>query len=130
QRRNIFSVSFWKLLLEIDRFNKESLTVLDDEHYLSYTVADYAKEKGYSREFLNKFLIPMSSAVWSTEHELMLEFPIVTLVRFFKNHGFLGLDGHYKWRTVVDGSRCYRDKIFGAYKDKIKLNCAAIKITR
>lgn len=130
QRRNIFSSPFWKLLLEIDLFNKEAIEVLESDRYFLYTVREYAAEKGYSRDFLDKFLIPMSSAVWSTEHELMLDFPIVTLVTFFKNHGFLGMSGHFQWRTVVEGSQRYRDKVLNGYENKIRLNCAAVKVSR
>lgn len=122
QRRNLFNVNHWKMLLEMDRFNKESLEVLEGDQFLTYSLSDYVKEKNYSEDFFHKFLIPISSAVWSTPPDLMLEFSVVTLVRFFKNHGFLGLHGHYQWRTVVDGSQRYRDKILQFFKGKILLN--------
>ena len=49
----------------------------------------------------------MSSAVWSTPIDLMLQFPVVTLVRFFKNHGFLGLKNE---NIIVYSCTKYRDK--------------------
>ncbi len=88
------------------------------------------KEKGYSDNFFYKFLVPISSAVWSTPPDLMLKFPAVTLVRFFKNHGFMGLKGHYQWRTVVEGSQRYREKILMPFKDKILLNNPVKEIRR
>ena len=122
QRKNIVNIAHWSMLLEMDRFNKESLEILDNEVYLSYSLADYVKAKGYSQDFINKFLVPISSAVWSTPPDLMLQFPAVTLVMFFKNHGFLGLSGHYQWRTVVNGSQQYREKILKPFKSNILLN--------
>jgi len=122
QRKNLVSPAHWKMLLEMNRFNQESLEVLESDQYLSYALYDYVKEKGYSDNFFHKFLVPISSAVWSTPPDLMLKFPAVTLVRFFKNHGFLGLRGHYQWRTVVEGSQRYREKILRSFKDKIFLN--------
>lgn len=122
QRKNLFSPDHWKLVLEIDRFNKEAPEILGDKRYLEYTVSDYVQEKKFSEDFLYKFLIPISSAVWSMPPELMEEFPIFTLVRFFKNHGFLGLNTHYQWRTVIDGSRVYRDKILSFFPNKVRLN--------
>ncbi|MBF0504754.1 MAG: FAD-dependent oxidoreductase [Candidatus Omnitrophica bacterium] len=130
QRKNLVSVSHWKMLLEMNRFNNEALEVLDNDKYLSYSLVDYVKEKGYSDDFLHKFLVPISSAVWSTPQDLMLRFPAVTLVRFFKNHGFLGLRGHYQWRTVVDGSQRYREKILMHFKDKILLNNPVKEVRR
>ncbi len=130
QRRNLFSLSHWKMLLEMDRFNKESLEVLEGETYLSYSLNRYIREKRYSDDFLHKFLVPISSAVWSSPPDRMLEFPAVTLVRFFKNHGFLGLRGHYQWRTVVHGSQSYRDKILRAFKGRVLLNNPVKEVRR
>ncbi len=130
QRKNIVSPSHWRMLLEMSRFNQESLEVLEGEKYLSYSLKDYVRGKGYSDNFFYKFLVPISSAVWSTPPDLMLEFPAVTLVRFFKNHGFMGLKGHYQWRTVVEGSQRYREKILMPFKDNILLNNPVKEVRR
>ena len=58
----------------------------------------------YGAEFLNLYVVPMSSAVWSTPPDKMLQFPARTLLRFFHNHGFLGLHTQHPWWTVVGGS--------------------------
>jgi predicted NAD/FAD-binding protein len=41
----------------------------------------------------------------------MLDFPALSLLRFFQNHGFLGVTTHHPWFTVSGGSRSYRDKL-------------------
>ncbi len=130
QRKNIFNVSYIKMLLEIQRFNKEAVEVLDSREFFSYSLADYIREKGYSENFLQKFLIPMSSAVWSTPADTMLNFPATTLVRFFKNHCFLGLEGQLQWRTCEGGSRVYRDKIMASFEGRVKTLCAAVGVSR
>ncbi len=130
QRKNIFNPRFVRMLLDIDRFNREAIEVLDSERFLSYTIADYIREKGWGEEMLDQYLLPMSSAVWSTTPELMRQFPVVTLARFFKNHGFLGLTTHYQWRTVEGGSKEYRDKILASFKGKIKLNAPVKTVIR
>ncbi len=130
QRQNIFDAKYWKMLLQIDRFNKTSVKILDDPKYSNYTVAQFVKEERYDEDFTQKFLIPMSSAIWSTEPNQMLQFPIMTLVRFFKNHGFLGMHGHYQWRTVKGGSRMYRDKIMSHFQNKVLLNHGVKRIER
>lgn len=130
QRRNIFNAGFIRMLMQISRFNSESVKILEDDRYASWTLAKYIREMGYGEEMLYKYLIPMSAAVWSTPMDQMLEFPAVTLVRFFKNHGFLGLNTQHQWYTVKGGSRMYRDKIIAPFSDRIYTGRAAVKITR
>jgi uncharacterized protein len=79
---------------------------------------------------LNFYLVPMSSAVWSTPPDRMLEFPAVTLLRFFHNHGFLGLHTQHPWFTVVNGAKTYVDKIKAQFPDKIFLKRGAVKVWR
>lgn len=130
QRKNLFNPGFIRMLMQISRFNSESVKILDDEHYASHTLAQYIREMGFSEEMMYKYLIPMSAAVWSTPMDLMLEFPAVTLIRFFKNHGFLGLNTQHQWYTVKGGSRMYRDIIMKPFKEKTYVSRAAVKIRR
>ncbi len=130
QRQNIFRPSFLRMLTRINRFNKECLEVLDNEQYAAYTLADYIREKNYGDDMLFKYLIPMSSAVWSTPPDAMLQFPVRTLVRFFYNHGFLGLHTQHPWRTVANGSQTYRDILIAPFREKIHTRRAAQKVVR
>jgi uncharacterized protein len=130
QRKNIFNPKYIKMLMQISRFNKESVRVLDDPKFENYSLAEYIKEFGYGDDMLWKYLIPMSSAVWSTPMEEMLDFPIVTLVRFFKNHGFLGLNTQHQWYTLHNGSQAYRKLLIEPFKDSIQINNAAIGVKK
>ena len=130
QRKNIFSPGYVKMLMQITRFNTESVKVLDDPKYNNYSLKEYIKSEGYGDDMLWKYLIPMSSAVWSTPMEEMLEFPIVTLVRFFKNHGFLGLNTQHQWYTLQNGSQAYRKLLIEPFKDKIEVSNGAVKVKR
>ncbi|MDO7742670.1 MAG: FAD-dependent oxidoreductase [Pedobacter sp.] len=122
QRRNIFNPSFLKMLMQINRFNKESVNILDQPQYAEYSIGRYIQEFGYNQDMLWKYLIPMSSAVWSTPMKDILDFPAVSLIRFFKNHGFLGLDTQHQWFTLHNGSQAYRELLIAPFRDKIQLN--------
>ena len=122
QRRNIFNPSFLKMLMQINRFNKESVEILDQPAYADYSIGRYIKEFGYSEDMLWKYLVPMSSAVWSAPMKDMLDFPAVSLIRFFKNHGFLGLDTQHQWYTLHNGSQAYRELLIAPFRDRIQLN--------
>lgn len=130
QRKNIFSPRHIKMLLQISRFNKESVEILDDPKYNECSLFDYMKEKNYGNDMFWKYLIPMSSAVWSTPMDFMLAFPAKTLVRFFYNHGFLGLNTQHQWYTVVNGSKTYIDILIQPFKHKIEINNPVIKVER
>ena len=130
QRKNLFNIKYIKMLMEITRFNKISVEILDDPNYENYTLAQYIKEFNFSTEMLWKYLVPMSSAVWSTPMTKMLDFPAVALIRFFKNHGFLGLNTQHQWYTLEKGSQAYRELLIKPFKDKIHTNLGAIKVSR
>ncbi len=119
QRRNLLRPRFWKMLLQINRFNKETIAEVKDPQFPTLTLAEYVKERGYGEDFLRWYLSPMAAAVWSSPPEKIDDFPALTLMRFWHNHGFLGLDTQHQWRTVCGGSRAYVAKISAPFKDRI-----------
>ncbi len=130
QRRNLFSPSFIRMLWQISRFNSASLRILDDPHYSGYSIGQYIKEERFGADMLWKYLVPMSSAVWSTPMEKMLDFPAVTLIRFFLNHGFLGLNTQHQWWTLDKGSQSYRELLVKPFRDRIRVNSKVVKVIR
>jgi uncharacterized protein len=129
QKRNIARASFWKLLSHINRFNTEGRNYLNSSQE-EITVREFCKELKLSNDFLYKYLIPMSSAVWSTPEDLMLDFPAVTLLQFFENHGFLGMNTQHQWYTVKGGSRSYVEKLINTSKPELRLNSPVSKVYR
>jgi predicted NAD/FAD-binding protein len=130
QRRNLASPRFWRLLMRMSRFNAEAIQALEDSTYSTYTIREYVRERGYGDDFLNLFLVPMSSAVWSTPPDRMLDFPAMTLLRFFHNHGFLGLRTHHPWRTIEGGAKTYVAKMSAPWRSRVCLNSKAVRVTR
>jgi predicted NAD/FAD-binding protein len=130
QRKNLLRPRFWKMILQINRFNTEAIETLSSIKFEQMTLGDYVRAKNYGDDFLNFYLVPMSSAVWSTPPELMLEFPAITLLRFFHNHGFLGLHTQHPWLTVVNGAKSYVEKITAPFRKKIKLKNGAASVCR
>jgi predicted NAD/FAD-binding protein len=130
QRRNLLSPRFYRMLGSINRFNREAVEALDDPSVQEMTLGEFVKRRGYGDDFLSLYLAPMSSAVWSTPPELMNAFPAVTLIRFFHNHGFLGLNTQHPWYTVSGGSRSYVEKLSAPWRDRIRLGDGAATISR
>lgn len=130
QRKNFLNPAFISMILQVNRFNKEAPEVLENGKYQNYSLRDYVEDRGYGEDFLQKYLVPMSSAVWSTPPDRMLGFPAMTLIRFFHNHGFLGLNCQHQWKTVVKGSQSYRERLIAPFRDRIFTNRAAVKVQR
>jgi predicted NAD/FAD-binding protein len=114
QRLNLFRPRFHGLLSHIQRFFRVAKDLLDSPSVEDLTLGEFVKRHGLSQDFLDLYLVPMSSAVWSTEPGDILGFPASTLIRFFHNHGFLGVDTHHPWFTVDGGARTYVEKILGS----------------
>lgn len=130
QRKNLFSPRFIKMLLAVNRFNSDAIKALDDPSLREVTLADYVRAGGYGEDFFNLYLVPMSSAVWSTPPEKMLQFPASSLLHFFHNHGFLGLSTQHQWWTLDGGSREYVKRITEPFQDRIRTNHAATRVVR
>jgi predicted NAD/FAD-binding protein len=62
--------------------------------------------------------------------EQILDFPAVTLIRFFLNHGFLGLDTQHQWYTLAKGSQAYRELLIKPFKNRISIGRKAIRVVR
>jgi len=130
QRRNLLRPSFYRMLRQIDRFNREAVAALDDPEIDTLTLADYVRSRGYGTDFLDLYLVPMSSAVWSTPPAKMLRFPARTLLRFFHNHGFLGLHTQHQWWTVDGGSREYVSRLIAPWRNRIRHDARVVRVAR
>lgn len=129
QRRQAFSPRFWSFLLQIDRFNKETVAAMDDPAFAEMSLGDYVQHRGYGEDFLQWYILPMGSAVWSAPPQRMMEFPARTLMQFWFNHGFLGMRSRHPWWTVVDGSRQYVRKLSAPFADRIHTRSAIRRVS-
>jgi len=129
QRRNLLRPRFWKMLLQINRFNKETVEELKNPQHSHLTLAQYVDLRGYGEDFLHWYLSPMAAAVWSSPPENIEQFPALTLMRFWHNHGFLGLDTQHPWRTVVGGSKEYLKLLTAPFADRIRKADPVVAVT-
>lgn len=130
QRRNLFRPRFYRMLAAVHRFNADVVAALDDPATQAETLGEYVQRRGYGEDFFHLYLVPMSSAVWSTPPAQMLAFPATTLLRFFHNHGFLGLHTQHPWWTVDGGAKTYVEKITAPFRDRLRLRQAATRVIR
>ena len=129
QRSNLLRPSFHRMIRDILRFNNKALDAAVDNDD-SRTLGDYLLANGYSREFIDHYLVPMAAAIWSAEPVAILDMPVSFLVRFFANHGLLQLRDRPVWRVIKGGSREYVSKLVAGHRDRIRLNSAVRSVRR
>lgn len=129
QRKNLLSPSFYRMILDIFRFGRDFDRLLSDDQG-EQELGPYLTGKGYSRRFIDHFLIPLGSSLWSADPRDVHNFPLQTFVRFFKNHGFLKVRHSIRWRVIQGGSREYVKKLTASYKEKIRLKTPIRGVTR
>ena len=128
QRRNLVRPSFYRMLAEIVRFNREAPRLLASLQ--SPTLGEYLAANKYSRAFIGDYLVPMGAAIWSTEPGLMFSFPARFFVRFLANHGMLSIDDRPQWRVIRGGSARYVEKLVAPFRERIRLNTPVRSVRR
>lgn len=107
QKRNLVRPDFLRMIADILRFNRDAVAWVEAHPHDERTLRDYLSEQGYSRGFQEWYLLPMAAAIWSCPAGQMLDYPLVTFVRFCRNHGLLQIMDRPMWRTVRGGAREY-----------------------
>ncbi len=120
QRRNLVNPSFYRMIRDILRFNEEAKQMLNREN-TDCTLGQYLQNNGYSREFINHYIVPMGAAIWSSAPDKMMKFPAYFFIRFFNNHGMLNIDDRPTWYVIKDGSKNYVDKLIQPFRNRIHL---------
>jgi len=128
QRRNLLRPSFYRMLRDIVRFNREAPALLASATDIA--LGDYLAAHRYSSEFIGDYLVPMGAAIWSTEPARMLAFPARFFVRFFENHGMLSVDARPQWRAIRGGSARYVEKLVAPFRGRIRLNTPVESVRR
>ncbi|KAI9094879.1 hypothetical protein DFS34DRAFT_627557 [Phlyctochytrium arcticum] len=157
QRKNILPLGdnargLWRMILDIVRFHNEAKRIAADADSLAFddegkvksgttqeerehpmakkTLAEFFNERSYSTFFYENYIVPMTAAIWSTPADMAFDkFPVLTLLRFMRNHQLLQIGKRPRWRTVTNGSREYVAKIQKVVND-IRVGTAITTLER
>ncbi|MHA6195810.1 NAD(P)/FAD-dependent oxidoreductase [Pseudomonas wadenswilerensis] len=131
QRRNLLSPGFWGMLRDILRFNRQAIADLDGGRIAATTtLGDYLRAHDYGQRFIDHYVVPMGSAIWSMSRGDMLGFPLQFFVRFCRNHGLLSVNHRPQWRVIEGGSRSYVEPLCRSFIGRIRLECPVARVER
>jgi predicted NAD/FAD-binding protein len=129
QRRNLLSPPFIGMVRDILRFNREALAEAERASD-GETLGAFIERHGYGARFREHYIMPMTSAVWSSGLRDSLDFPLRAFIEFFRNHGFLSVDKRPVWKVLDGGSRAYIEPITRPFRDRIRLSTPVLGIRR
>ena len=130
QRRNLLSPAYIKMLVNILAFNKQAIADVEADTVPDLTLREYISRHRLGQMFMDYYLVPMASAIWSTAFLQMYEFPMRFMLPFMYRHGLLNVHDRPRWRTLEGGSSAYLAPLMNAFSDRIRLSVPVIGITR
>ena len=110
---------YFRMLAEVRRFNKESVSDLRAGRLQNLTLGEYLRKSAFSPRLFSDYLGPTGAAIWSSPSAEILAFPAQNFIAFFDNHRLL-LDRPL-WRTVRCGTRRHVEKLTARFKASIRL---------
>ncbi len=116
QPRNLANPAFLGLLAQVTGFQRRARRLLEtgsDGHgdESDVTLGEFLAAGRSTSYFVQHFVVPLVSAVWSCPPDAALAYPARSLFGFLDHHGVLRVTGAPRWRTVTGGSRSYVDRI-------------------
>jgi hypothetical protein len=105
-----FSSTHWSMLKDISRFYRTAVALagnIDD----SMSLGRFLKTYRFGTPFIERHLLPMAAAIWSSPPGQMLDYPAKAFIAFFDNHQLLNIGKRDKWRSIAGGSKRYVERM-------------------
>jgi predicted NAD/FAD-binding protein len=126
---HLVSPSFLGMLREWRRFNREARSLIG-ANGTAPSLGVWLEQRGFSRNFIERLIVPQASAVWSADPAQMWSFPASFMAEFFENHGMYSLRDRPHWRTIAGGSHQYAEAISAPWRDRVRLAAPVRRIER
>ena len=106
---SIANKSYLRRLIEIIRFKRLALITKDE--LSNSTLGSWLIDHNFSNEFTQEYVVPMAASIWSSNFDVIREFPFKTFVEFYDNHQLFNLLKRPQWKSVNNGSSTYIEKM-------------------
>lgn len=100
------------MLAQVPRFNQKARKLArQGVEKASPTLGEFLAAGHFTDYFVQHYVIPLVSALWSCGPQLVLAYPAPYVVRYLAHHGLLDIYKSNDWRTVRGTSQSYVDRI-------------------
>ena len=130
QYKNIFNISYLKMIYEIYCFYKLCKNTNLDNINNDFTVEDFLQNNKFSSYLKKLHVYPLISSIWSTNQKDVNNFPLKLFINFFNNHDLFNFKDKPQWKFVHGGSNSYIKKIIELDQFSFSLNTKIDKIIR
>ena len=130
KRSNLINPSFWNMLLDIYRFCRWAIRDLEEGRLDGVSLGEYARMRRTGKVMMERYLVPMASAIWSAPDAFISHFPAETFVRFFQNHGLMTISDRPQWRYIPGGSSTYVEAFTEVFPGEVRLNVPVAAVRR
>lgn len=127
QPSNLLRASYRSMISDILRFRQVGPML---EPRIGESIAELLAREGFGAPFLDDYLLPMSSAIWSARDREIRRFPAKALLRFLANHGLMRITGRPIWRTVSGGSQEYVRRLSQPFRHSVRLSTPVRSVKR
>ncbi len=119
-----------RMMADALRFFRNGKALLRSAEADDPSLDTFLEQGRYSRWFVRHFLLPMAGAIWSAPGRDIRAFPARSFLRFYENHGLLGVNDAPVWRTVAGGSRAYVEAILARSPAVVQIGMPVTSIRR
>ncbi|HUO58735.1 MAG TPA: FAD-dependent oxidoreductase, partial [bacterium] len=130
QRSNLWNGAFLRMLQEISRFKSRAAKDLFTGALGDRTLGDYLSDGNYSKTFIEDYLLPLGSAIWTLSVRDVREIPAQALIGRMETNGLLGGGHKIHWLTVADGSHNYVRALIKAIAGRIRVKEGVEELVR
>lgn len=130
QRRNLLRPAFWGMIRDVFRFFGAARALARDPDPPDETFAEFLRRSGFGAEFVDRHVLPMCAALWSTGVAGAGRLPARFVCAFFDNHAFLQATGRPPWLTIAGGARVYVDALTARLGSRVRRGAGARKVRR
>ena len=129
QRRNIARPRFVRMLADIARFQIEAPSLVRTV-FRDASVESFVDVGEYGAGFVEDYLLPLGSALWSVPAGSFRQFPIRFVVDFLDNHGMLRWGRRPQWRVIKGGSCRYVQRLATPFARNILRRTPVVAVER
>lgn len=127
---NLLNPRFIAMIIEQQRFNRRALADLNANSLAEVPLGEYLRSLGTTDYFFDNYLAPLIGSIWSAPDSNALEFPALSFLTFFRNHGMLEMRTRPQWQTIVGGSQSYVRAFLGSFKGEVRTKTEAQRVRR